>query len=79
MEHALRMKTAFRTQQPLKTKLGALESSKKDKPGWKRNGVGDVILWTADEEAERKSNKEAAMMEREKTMVEIRLEFPGET
>ena len=73
------MKTAFRSQQPLKTKLGALESSKKDKPGWKINGVGDVILWTADEEAERKSNKDAAMAQREHIMAQIRIEYPGET
>ena len=73
------MKTAFRTQQPLKNKMGEFESKKKDKAGWKRNGVGEVIPWTDDEEADRKNNKDAAMMKRDEIMAAIKLEHPTET
>ena len=73
-----RMKVSSRSEQPLKTKHGQLESVKisKEKTGWRRNGEGDLILWTPEELLERKVNKDLAIGERDKIMIQIRLEFP---
>lgn len=73
-----RMRISSRTEQPMKLKSGQPETSKinKEKNGWRKNGEGELILWTTEEQIERKVNKESAMAEREALMTKIRAEFP---
>ena len=73
-----RMRESTKTQQPMKLKNGQFESTKidKDRNGLRRNGGGDLILWTPEQIIERKHSKDVAMVEREKVMAKMREEFP---
>lgn len=73
-----RMRVSARTEQPMRLRNGQSESMQidKDRIGWRRNGGGDLILWTPEQVLERKLSKDLAMGEREKIIAKIRLEFP---
>ena len=62
----------------MKLRNGQSESTKidKDRAGWRRNGEGDLIVWTSEQVLERKLSKELAMKEQDKVIAKIKKEFP---
>ena len=72
------MREATKTGEPLKHKNNLPESVKlnKERSGWRRSGVGEIMPWTPEQLVERKHAKDMAMADREKVMAKIREEFP---
>ena len=72
------MREASRTGEPMKLRSGQLESTRteKDKPGWRKNGEGDLKPWTPEEALERKLTRQGALGERDVIMARIRTTHP---
>ena len=44
----------------------------KDKPGWRKNGEGDLKPWTPEEALERKPTRQGALAEKDAIMTRIK-------
>ena len=62
----------------MKLRNGQPESTRtdKDRAGWRRNGEGDLIVWTPEEAHERKLSRELALEERGNIIAKIKRECP---